>query len=214
MRKYTKKEKSYKCYKKTTKIVSMKFEGILNIEGAIFYDFCELHRDSLPVRRPIVNKIRAAMIEMNFGTKEYDTLYCLYELDEKRIRDSLSSKKYEPKVIENLCEFFGISPKEDLHDFISNYDFEKKDIGHKRGKRTIEDRNNFLLEYKKSWSEETVQAYMDEVAEYEDQFVYDDDELCKIEDDLKRMTFKKLYSIYEEHSAMIISFCDMFVEKK
>ena len=214
MSKFKKTKKNYKLYKKPIKIQSIDFGGIYPLETAMYYEFGELHRSSLPFRKPIVNKLRATIIERNVGKTEYDELYYAHELDEKRIRDSLSSKYCEPKVIEKLCEYFGISQNTNFYDFIANYDFEKKEIGHKKGMRTTEDRNNFLIEYRKSWSEETVQAYIDELMNDEDQFYYDDNVLCKIEDEKKQMYFKKLYRIYEEYPGLIMRFCDMFVEEE
>lgn len=212
MSKFKKNRSNHKLKKQTIKIQSIQFKGIHPLETAMYYDFCELHRTSLPSRLPIVNKIRALMIERGDETNVYKDLE-LKGLNEKRIRDSLSSSYCEPVVITELCKYFGISEKTNFHDFIANYDFEqKKDISHKKGRHSDKDKENFLREYKSSWSIETVQAYIDELANYQDQFCYGDDELCKIEDDRKRMTFQKLYRIYEQYPAMVVAFSDMFVE--
>lgn len=212
MSKFKKNRSNHKLKKQTIKIQSIQFKGIHPLETAMYYDFCELHRTSLPSRLPIVNKIRALMIERGDETNVYKDLE-LKGLNEKRIRDSLSSSYCEPVVITKLCKYFGISEKTNFHDFIANYDFEqKKDISHKKGRHSDKDKENFLREYKSSWSIETVQAYIDELANYQDQFCYGDDELCKIEDNRKRMTFQKLYRIYEQYPAMVVAFSDMFVE--
>lgn len=212
MSKFKKNRSNHKLKKQTIKIQSIQFKGIHPLETAMYYDFCELHRTSLPSRLPIVNKIRALMIERGDETNVYKDLE-LKGLNEKRIRDSLSSSYCEPVVITELCKYFGISEKTNFHDFIANYDFEqKKDISHKKGRHSDKDKENFLREYKSSWSIETVQAYIDELANYQDQFCYGDDELCKIEDNRKRMTFQKLYRIYEQYPAMVVAFSDMFVE--
>lgn len=212
MSKSKKNRGNHKLKKQTIKIQSILFKGIHPLDTAMYYDFCELHRTSLPSRLPIVNKMRALMIESGDETTVYKDLE-LKGLNEKRIRDSLSSSYCEPVVITELCKYFEISEKTNFHDFIANYDFElKKDISHKKGRHSDKDKANFLREYKNSWSIETVQAYIDELANYQDQFCYGDDELCKIEDDKRRMTFQKLYRIYEQYPAMVVAFSDMFVE--
>ena len=165
MSKSKKNRSNHKLVKQTIKIQSMQFKGIHQLETAMYYDFCELHRTSLPSRLPIVNKIRALMIEKNVGIHEYEYLKNVHLLDEKRIRDSLSSSYCEPVVITELCKYFGISEETDFHDFIANYDFEqKKDISHKKGRQSSQDKVDFLREYKRSWSMETVQAYINELA--------------------------------------------------
>ena len=134
MSKFKKNRSNHKLKKQTIKIQSIQFKGIHPLETAMYYDFCELHRTSLPSRLPIVNKIRALMIERGDETNVYKDLE-LKGLNEKRIRDSLSSSYCEPVVITELCKYFGISEKTNFHDFIANYDFEqKKDISHKKGR--------------------------------------------------------------------------------
>lgn len=95
------------------------------------------------------------------------------------IRNTLSArdpKRQEDRVIKSLCEYFNINGLDvhiTLENHIANYDFEQKKF--KRGRKSQKDIGYFLTEYDKSWNTETINRYLDEwIEKEENEFGRDD----------------------------------------
>lgn len=191
----------------TRKIPVYEVGGMSTLKTKSYYDFFRTHKQ--PSRLPIINKIRATMIEKE---DEIDNVYYQLEdkgINKKRILDTLSGKRPEKVVYNTLCEILGIPLGTSLSDYVANYDFELKPICHKIGRKSTQTKLEFLHEFRKSWSIETVNSYLGE---------YDDNELCYTTDeeisqmeakDMKEMC-DKFRDICIEYPEMAKTFCDSF----
>lgn len=174
------------------------------------WQFFQYHKE--PKRPPIVNKIRKEIYQNGI---DYDFIRDKYRLEEERILASLSYK-YEPCVTNALVDYFNLSPVTSYDDYISNYDFEQKDICHKSGGITPQKREAFVIEFEKSWSKETTDKYkkqMEELIWEQEKYDYAyEEQIDKMLDAEKKEVFVKLLRIYDEYPDIVRSFCNSFTE--
>lgn len=193
------------------KLPFINYDYVDRLESSYFFIFSKLHKDIQSMKEPAVNMIKAAMIEQNFGKEDYYKMEQDYNISESRIRDSISSAKVEKIVIESLCKYLDVSYPMSLYNVIANYDFELKDIA-KKGMRGSANKKEFLEEYRKSWSDKTVQKYIQEIEEHDESNISDDDEMDRIENDIKKRCFQKLNTIYDKYPDEIYMLCKKFSE--
>lgn len=195
------------------KIVTQKIpvyisNGNSTLKTKLYYDFFYTHE--MPSRLPIINKIRAVMLEKE---DKIDNIYRQLDdlqISKKRVLDTLSGKKPEKVVYNSLCGILGIPLETSERDYVANYDFEQKPICHKIGRKSTQTKLEFLDEYRKSWSDETINSYLGE---------YDDNELCyttdeeisQMEEKRAKEIRRKLRDINIEYPEVLKAFCDSFV---
>lgn len=191
-----------------TKSSLITFPHKQTIKSYLIWQFFCYHKE--PNRAPIVNKIRKAIYEQGI---DYTQMSKLYNLTERRISDTLSYK-FENIVLDILATHYKISANTSYDDYIANYDFEQKEISHQSGRRTEHSKQEFISEFNKSWSQETISYYkseMEDLLNEQDEFAYEE-QIGHMEDKKKKQAFSKLLRIYDEYPDIVQNFCDSFIE--
>lgn len=190
------------------------FEHQCTLRNAALFNFFQVKKE--PKRPPIANIIRKTMYEHNWDETDFDNMETNYCITRKRIIDTLSVK-FEPIVIDYLCEYLNISkpPKNSIRDILANYDFEEKGICNQAGCKTAEAKAQFIKEFNDSWSDETYERLINEINNMKPipLICSDDDIEEKIENQEKKELFHKLLRIYEQYPELLKSFCDSFIEE-
>lgn len=192
------------------------FEHQCTLRNAALFNFFQDKEE--PKRPPIANIIRKTMYEHNWGETDYEYMETHYSITRKRINDALSVK-FEPIVIDYLCEYLKISkpPKNSIRDVLANYDFEKKreKLINKSGCKSAEAKAQFIKEFNDSWSDETYERLINEINNMKPipLICSDDDIEEKIKNQEKKELFHKLLRIYEQYPELLKSFCDSFIEE-
>ena len=190
------------------------FEHQCTLRNAALFNFFQVKKE--PKRPPIANIIRKTMYEHNWDETDFDNMETNYCITRKRIIDTLSVK-FEPIVIDYLCEYLNISkpPKNSIRDVLANYDFDKKPISKQKGCKSAEEKKQFIKEFYNSWSDETYERLINEINNMKPipLICSDDDIEEKIKNQEKKELFHKLLRIYEQYPELLKSFCDSFIEE-
>lgn len=190
------------------------FEHQCTLRNAALFNFFQDKEE--PKRPPIANIIRKTMYEHNWDETDFEKMETNYCITRKRIIDTLSVK-FEPIVIDYLCEYLNISkpPKNSIRDVLANYDFEEKDICTQAGCKTAEAKAQFIKEFNDSWSDETYERLINEINNMKPipLICSDDDIEEKIKNQEKKELFHKLLRIYEQYPELLKSFCNSFIEE-
>lgn len=188
------------------KIPITKYSNYRNLEGELYYSFVEQY--GMTEYNPLVNKIRFKLIE---NSMTYEDISEKINVTEERVRQTLSGKRPEKIIIDELCRVLEIDNSIEWTDFIADYDFRQKEVSHKKGHKNITYKNEFIEEFKKSYDSKTIDSYMDSLTDEEYNWGEPEETLSRFKDRKKQEIFKKLLHIYQTFPYMVEEFCDSFI---